>query len=168
MFWNSEWRSRFVSENYWRGGWRSKFSDFLHRFGNALAVFNNESELFDKLNTLETENKQLWGLLDIERLASLIHDEWISWSKTLASKGEVTSEKEKAWEKYWVPYDQLNEEVKDMDREWAYKVATLRNDPIVTIQVPINSGWTIEQQGTHIKAEYYDPEEEECPKAKNG
>ena len=66
---------------------------------------------------------QLEALLGIERLASLIHDEWISWSKTLAEKKEVTPEKAKAWEKYWVPYSELSEEVKDMDREWAYKVA---------------------------------------------
>ena len=74
-------------------------------------------------NRCLSEHTQLEALLDIERLASLIHDEWISWSKTLAEKKEVTPEKAKAWEKYWVPYGELSEGVKDMDREWAYKVA---------------------------------------------
>ncbi len=67
----------------------------------------------------------LEALLDIERLASLIHDKWISWSRTLVLNGEVAQNKVRAWEKYWVPYEELSEEVKDMDREWAHKVASL-------------------------------------------
>ena len=82
----------------------------------AEAILNEHAALKKRAQDLE-------GLLDVERLASLIHDEWISWSKTLAEKKEVTPEKAKAWEKYWIPYSKLSEEVKDMDREWAYKVA---------------------------------------------
>ncbi len=71
--------------------------------------------------------EELEELLDVERLASLIHDEWMSWSKTLAERGEVIPEKVEWWRRYWVPYDELPELVKDQDREWAYKVAAKRD-----------------------------------------
>jgi len=59
MIWNSEWRSRFVSKNYWRKGWRGEFSNFLYRLGNAIAAFNDIQGVFEKTHKLEAEVERL-------------------------------------------------------------------------------------------------------------
>lgn len=56
----------------------------------------------------------------LERLAELEHEQWMEWSKAVAD--EVSPERRARWGKYWVPYDQLSEEVKEQDRVWARKV----------------------------------------------
>jgi hypothetical protein len=56
----------------------------------------------------------------LERVAALEHEQWMAWSKAVAS--EVSPERRARWEKYWVPYDQLPEDIKEIDREWARKV----------------------------------------------
>lgn len=59
----------------------------------------------------------------IERLAELEHEQWMEWSQAVAD--EVSPERRVRWEKYWVPYDHLSEEVKERDREWARKVVRI-------------------------------------------
>lgn len=56
----------------------------------------------------------------LEELAAIEHDQWVEWSKSVAS--EVSEERRKRWEKYWVPYHELSEEVKEQDRVYARKV----------------------------------------------
>ena len=56
----------------------------------------------------------------LERLAELEHEQWVSWSKGVAH--EVSPERRRRWQEYWVPYDALPEEVKEEDRVWARKV----------------------------------------------
>lgn len=60
------------------------------------------------------------GVDRLERLAELEHEQWMEWSKAVAD--EVSPERRARREKYWVPYDQLTEEVKEQDRVWARKV----------------------------------------------
>ena len=61
----------------------------------------------------------------IERLARVEHDQWMAWSKTVAA--EVSAERRTAWQRCWVPYDELTEEQKEHDREWARRaLAALR------------------------------------------
>jgi hypothetical protein len=71
----------------------------------------------------DEEAARLRAALDVERLASLIHDEWVSWSKELASKEKLLgSERVERWKSLWVPYAELSETMKEHDREWARKV----------------------------------------------
>ena len=56
----------------------------------------------------------------LERVAELEHEQWMAWSKSVAP--EVSAERRARWEKYWVPYDQLPEDIKELDRDWARKV----------------------------------------------
>lgn len=56
----------------------------------------------------------------LEKLAALEHEQWEEWSKAVAP--EVDEERRLRWEAYWVPYGQLDEKTKDMDREWATEV----------------------------------------------
>ena len=56
----------------------------------------------------------------LERVAAIEHEQWMAWSKSVAP--EVSPERRARWEKYWVPYDELPDDVKELDREWARKV----------------------------------------------
>lgn len=60
----------------------------------------------------------------LERLAELEHEQWVAWSQAVAA--EVSAERRRRWQECWVPYAELPEEVKELDRTWARKVlATL-------------------------------------------
>ena len=59
----------------------------------------------------------------LEKLAALEHKQWVHWSRAVAH--EVSPERRARWEKYWVPYEELPEDVKEADREWARKVLQL-------------------------------------------
>jgi hypothetical protein len=56
----------------------------------------------------------------VERVAAIEHEQWTEWSKSVAD--EVSPERRARWEKYWVPYEQLPEDVKELDRVWARRV----------------------------------------------
>ncbi len=57
----------------------------------------------------------------VESLASLVHDEWIEWSKDIASKEKLSEERLNRWKHYWIPYDELPEAAKASDRVWAVR-----------------------------------------------
>ncbi|HEY1336728.1 MAG TPA: hypothetical protein VGF59_04430 [Bryobacteraceae bacterium] len=61
----------------------------------------------------------------LERLAELEHEQWMAWSQSVAA--EVSAERRQRWQTCWVSYQDLPDEVKELDRVWARKVLeTLR------------------------------------------
>ncbi len=53
----------------------------------------------------------------IEAVAEIEHAQWEHWSRSVASEvGEATRCR---WNQYWVPYAELPEAIKEIDREWA-------------------------------------------------
>lgn len=58
---------------------------------------------------------------NIEEIAKLEHEQWISWSKTIAQTENISDERLKRWKKLWIPYSELCEEEKEQDRVWARK-----------------------------------------------
>lgn len=58
----------------------------------------------------------------LERLAAIEHEQWIEWSKNIAEKENISPECLLRWKKYWVPYNELSEDVKELDRVWARKI----------------------------------------------
>ena len=56
----------------------------------------------------------------LEKLSELEHEQWVVWSKALAD--EVGPERRRRWEAMWIPYSQLTETLKEVDRQWARKV----------------------------------------------
>lgn len=66
----------------------------------------------------------------LEILASLEHKQWIDWSKQLVKEENISEERVKRWEKYWIPYNNLPEEIKDLDRKYAKKVINIINNKI--------------------------------------
>jgi hypothetical protein len=59
----------------------------------------------------------------LERLAELEHEQWTAWSRAVAA--EVSEERRKRWEALWVPYRDLPEDAKELDRVWAKQVLAL-------------------------------------------
>lgn len=61
----------------------------------------------------------------IEELAEIEHDQWWSWTKELEKIHRTDPAWQyifEQWSKSWIPYCQLSEGQKDMDRVWARKV----------------------------------------------
>ena len=75
--------------------------------------------------TLADTLLEIQKMQNIERLAAIEHEQWIYWSKAIAD--EVSPERRARWERHWIPYEELEEDVKEHDRVWARKVATLTN-----------------------------------------
>jgi len=57
----------------------------------------------------------------IERVASVVHDEWIDWSNIINMEEDISPGRVDCWRKYWIPYDKLPEEIKEIDRIYARK-----------------------------------------------
>lgn len=58
----------------------------------------------------------------INRLAELEHEQWMEWSKEIASKEKLSKERLTRWKKLWVPYKDLTELEKEADRAWARRL----------------------------------------------
>ena len=61
----------------------------------------------------------------LEKLAELEHKQWIYWSQEVAFKEKISAERKKRWMEFWIPYENLTEEAKELDRQWARKVFDL-------------------------------------------
>jgi hypothetical protein len=64
-------------------------------------------------------NKETRAVL-LEAIASVQHAAWWKWAEAVAP--EVAPERAARWKNYFVPYDQLDEKTKKLDREWAEEV----------------------------------------------
>lgn len=60
-----------------------------------------------------------------EKLAELEHEQWCDWSRSVAETETLAPERLEAWKKRWIPYSELSEADKDMDREYADRVLAL-------------------------------------------
>lgn len=59
----------------------------------------------------------------IEKLAEIEHDQWRTWAhRLLATEPNLTEQRKKRWEELMCNYDELPEEWKEFDRQWALKV----------------------------------------------
>lgn len=66
--------------------------------------------------------------LALERLADLEHEQWMKWAKTLMKTENLSLNRIARWEKYMVPYSELDAKTKGYDRRWAKKVFDVIND----------------------------------------
>lgn len=58
----------------------------------------------------------------IEKLAELEHKQWMEWAKGILKEENITKERKDRWEKEcFKPYKDLEEKMKEFDREWARK-----------------------------------------------
>ena len=76
----------------------------------------------------------------VEKLADLEHEQWMHWSKSITEQllkddmgYNIRSrmlKKHQSWLENWKPYDELSEEVKELDREWAYRVWSILEEAL--------------------------------------
>ena len=94
------------------------FCDWIEE-GHKPEDFSMEESELENLTQTESSTEALAAAQDMrEALAEVFHEAWEHWSK--AVKDDIKSpERVARWQEYWVPYDQLDESTKDMDREWA-------------------------------------------------
>ena len=65
----------------------------------------------------------------LEKLAELEHRQWFEWAYSIIeTEPTISEERKKRWEQYFVPYEDLPENVKEHDRVWARKVLDIIND----------------------------------------
>lgn len=69
---------------------------------------------------LDIINNQEEGKDVGESLAELDHEQWLSWAGAVLE--EVPPERQQRWKKYFVPYEELDDSVKDLDRKWGNKI----------------------------------------------
>lgn len=62
----------------------------------------------------------------VERLARIEHEQWMAWSTSVAP--EVGPERLRGWQKSWIPYEELSEEQKELDRAWARRALAAVRD----------------------------------------
>jgi hypothetical protein len=63
-----------------------------------------------------------------ESFAAIVHEQWECWSQQAAS--EVSPETQLRWQRYWVPYEELSEDSKELDREWARRYRVVMREQI--------------------------------------
>lgn len=56
----------------------------------------------------------------VEALAALEHEQWMHWARSVMA--EVAPGRRQRWHGYLVPYEDLEEPVKELDRHWARRV----------------------------------------------
>jgi len=66
----------------------------------------------------------------IEKLSKLIHEElWTPWAKEILSTESISSRRQKRWEeKCFMSYEELSEEMKELDRIFARKIIKILKD----------------------------------------
>lgn len=72
-----------------------------------------------------------------ELLSEVFHEAWMHWSQAVAD--DVPPERKAKWEENWVPYEQLDDSTKDLDREWADEAMQMI-DPILEPVGPPEEG----------------------------
>jgi hypothetical protein len=78
------------------------------------------NQLFENLVSEAKSREEL-----IEALAALEHEQWMEWAKNIIKSEVIDRERVGRWKALFVPYDELDEESKEKDREWARKVLAI-------------------------------------------
>lgn len=67
---------------------------------------------------------------ELEKLSKLIHEElWTPWAKEILSTENVSIRRQKRWkEECFKPYEELSEEMKELDRIFAKKIIKILKD----------------------------------------
>jgi hypothetical protein len=75
----------------------------------------------------EAERKRRRNEL-IEKLANLEHEQWCYWTHQLVSAGRIPDWLVVKWKQSWVPYAELTEEAKELDRTWARRALEIMEE----------------------------------------
>jgi len=74
--------------------------------GNTMEKYRSDSEL-------------------LERLSDLEHQQWANWAQSILKTENISEERKARWSTMFVDYNELTEEIKEYDREYARKVMAI-------------------------------------------
>lgn len=57
----------------------------------------------------------------IDELAALEHEQWMTWAKDIIEEEDISDARAHRWMQYFIPYEELDEDIKELDRVWARK-----------------------------------------------
>jgi len=63
----------------------------------------------------------------LEKLAELEHIQWMNWTKNVLENEKISKTTIQRWKGYLIPYNELPEEIKELDRNYARKVLNIIN-----------------------------------------
>ena len=66
--------------------------------------------------------RQADRLIKKEKIAEVLHDIWMEWSKEIAPVENISFNRYRRWVELWVPYKKLNNEMKEQYRQLAERV----------------------------------------------
>lgn len=66
--------------------------------------------------------RQADRLIKKEKIAEVLHDIWMEWSKEIGPLENISFDRYQRWVGLWVPYKELNNEMKEQDRQLAERV----------------------------------------------
>lgn len=66
--------------------------------------------------------RQADRLIKKEKIAEVLHDIWMEWSKEIAPLENISFDRYRRWVELWVPYKKLNNEMKEQYRQLAERV----------------------------------------------
>jgi len=59
----------------------------------------------------------------VDALATIEHEQWMEWAKALLeTEPGISKERTDRWKRFFCRYEDLPEEVKELDRKWAKRV----------------------------------------------
>ncbi len=61
----------------------------------------------------------------LDRIASVIHKEWIEWSRETAHRERISEATLRRWKSRWIPFEHLPDKEKERDRIWARRILQL-------------------------------------------
>lgn len=73
----------------------------------------------DDITHSAAELKSEGSFMQQERLADLIHQQWMSWAASIMGSERLSTARVERWTQYMIPYAELDEQTKEEDRRWA-------------------------------------------------
>jgi len=57
----------------------------------------------------------------LEELSRLEHEQWMTWAQHILETENISKSTRNRWQQYFAPYDQLPEDIKELDKPFAQK-----------------------------------------------
>ena len=81
---------------------------------------NETTEVVEEVITEKVDDDSI-----LTQLSALEHEQWMSWAKDILKTEDIAPERAERWKELFIPYEDLDEEQKEKDREWARKVLSI-------------------------------------------
>jgi inhibitor of KinA sporulation pathway (predicted exonuclease) len=87
----------------------------------------------------------------LEALAAIEHEQWIHWAQQILIGYGIPRKTADRWRKVFVPYAELSEESKDVDRAWATRVLAVMAEHGVGFKFEIDQEVAIRDEKIKVR-----------------